>query len=394
MQKECSLCHKPFEAKNDREKFCHRPLELTCKTCGNKFYKTCCARQAQLLQKYCSKHCVFRDKEKLAQKIATQHKNDENRPPIIWPLRECATESCKSIFRPTCNQQIYCEYIFIRQCQMCGKPYRCTCREDQMFCSAKCRKADPIISKQIKEATTRTLTEKYSTNGEIISNPFQSEIIKKRIKETNLQRYGCEMAVKSRLVADKVSSTKGGDGSNRAYGGDRTGYRPDLPSTPKEPYKKLYGCQTSKGQYEVFTFLREEFPFLKIKMNERSILNPIRDQIREHYAKVQLPQEIDIYLPELKLGIEYNGVYYHNRRQFDSNYWNLEDPLDNEIELGKDFLKGILSLASGALETLSFIWEDDWYSSQKEVKCALDEIIREKVEDHFYEIAKISEAII
>lgn len=36
MQKECSLCHKPFEAKNDREKFCHRPLELTCKTCGNK----------------------------------------------------------------------------------------------------------------------------------------------------------------------------------------------------------------------------------------------------------------------------------------------------------------------------------------------------------------------
>ena len=84
----------------------------------------------------------------------------------------------------------------------------------------------------------------------------------------------------------------------------------------------------------------------------------IHDFIKEHYngeiitlSKKVIGEELDIYLPEFKLAIEFNGLYWHNEITKDKNYHK------RKSDLCKD--KGI---------QLIHIWEDDWNYKQDIVK--------------------------
>lgn len=62
---------------------------------------------------------------------------------------------------------------------------------------------------------------------------------------------------------------------------------------------------SSKPEQEIIDFILQYNPNLKIIRNDRSIItNP----------KTNSPLEIDIYIPELKLAIEYNGMYWHSEQ--------------------------------------------------------------------------------
>lgn len=70
-----------------------------------------------------------------------------------------------------------------------------------------------------------------------------------------------------------------------------------------------YGCKEcierrrSKAEIELFETIKKEYPSLKIK---HSVRNIIKNEFTNY------PIEIDIYLPEIKLGIEFNGTYWHS----------------------------------------------------------------------------------
>lgn len=53
---------------------------------------------------------------------------------------------------------------------------------------------------------------------------------------------------------------------------------------------------TSKAQYFIFEQLKKNFPNYKIVLNDKKIIKP---------------KELDIYIPSLKIGIEYDGEYWH-----------------------------------------------------------------------------------
>lgn len=71
--------------------------------------------------------------------------------------------------------------------------------------------------------------------------------------------------------------------------------------------------------------------------------------IIENSRNIISPLELDIFLPDIKLAIEFNGMYWHSLRP--------DGYHDKKIELCNK--KGI---------KLIYVWEDEWKSKNDEVK--------------------------
>lgn len=100
----------------------------------------------------------------------------------------------------------------------------------------------------------------------------------------------------------------------------------------------------SSGEDELFVFVRSLNPNLIIKRHTKSIIKP---------------QEIDIYIPELKLAIEFNGVYWHSTKHILEKNYHL-----NKTKACEE--KGIW---------LIHIWEWDWIKNKDKVKLFLKDLI-------------------
>ena len=67
-------------------------------------------------------------------------------------------------------------------------------------------------------------------------------------------------------------------------------------SYSRKKKRKRNNKKISKAQKEIYWHLTNVFPDIKIKLNDKNIISP---------------KELDIYIPELKIGIEYDGEYWH-----------------------------------------------------------------------------------
>lgn len=81
-------------------------------------------------------------------------------------------------------------------------------------------------------------------------------------------------------------------------------YRP--PRVPKPRYmNNLVSQGKSKEELEVFNMIKLEFPHLQVFESDRVILSG---------------RELDIWIPSKRLGIEFNGLYYHNSNTKSDSY--------------------------------------------------------------------------
>lgn len=103
-------------------------------------------------------------------------------------------------------------------------------------------------------------------------------------------------------------------------------------------------CQASKGEKELAAYLRQSWD---IELHDRKIIKPY---------------EIDIVIPELKLGIEYNGDFWHGEHSEKTG----GDPVAYHSKK--------LSMAHDAGYELLFVWESQWQSSTEEIKKLLDNL--------------------
>lgn len=209
-----------------------------------------------------------------------------------------------------------------------------------------CRKNDPETVAKINQKMIETSREKYG-----VDRPSQAQEVKDKIAATNLERYGVESVLQLPENREKAKAAMiekygvdnpgaseeirkkrwGKDFSDltinqqkfhypesleeglkeltlqlgrkplieeivkfSGYAGSTTLYRNGL-AKYTELYQKMFG--TSKGEEEVANFISEHSDYL-IERNNRTILAD--------------GKEIDIYLPELKIGIEYCGLYWHS----------------------------------------------------------------------------------
>ncbi len=166
-------------------------------------------------------------------------------------------------------------------------------------------------SNDFKEKSTKIFLEKYD-----VINPFQSNIIKEKIKEKNLEKYSKEYFSQSE---DNHINTMIGKHSN---------YIKYLNDSISLFYcNKEHQFEISSDNYHSRT--KNNIPLC-------TVCNPIGDSksikekelfllIKENYQDEVISSyrdglEIDIFLPELKIGFEFNGLYWHSNKFKDKNY--------------------------------------------------------------------------
>jgi hypothetical protein len=174
-----------------------------------------------------------------------------------------------------------------------------------------------------------------------VDNPSKSDFIKEKIKNTNIKKYGHDHISKNSEYRSKYKISNHNNYIN--YIGDGM---------------SLFSCD--KGINHTFEIHIDNF----IKRCESNnpictICNPIGDlkSIKEKELYLftksiydgEIIQsyrdglEIDVYLPELKLGFEFNGLYWHSEFKKDKNY---------HIDKTKYFEERGIRIVH--------IWEDDW----------------------------------
>ena len=191
--------------------------------------------------------------------------------------------------------------------------------------------------------------------------PSQSNIIKNMKVENSLLKYGVEFPSQSKIIKNiKVEN------SLLRYGVDHPTksnfFRKDFMNFSKNYIKyigdniSLYNC----GNGHEFEISSSNYHNrIKYEISMCTVCNPISDQksfkekellefIKDNYSGDIISGyrdslEIDIYIPELKIGFEFNGLYWHSEKYKDRDYH-----LNKTVYFRE---KGI---------RIIHIWEDDW----------------------------------
>lgn len=251
--------------------------------------------------------------------------------------------------------------------------------------------------KDIKEKIKNTNLEKYG-----VDNPSKNEEIKNKKIETSKKNFGTDYPLSSQIVKNKSKETL-----IKKYGIDNISKIEYIKRKKEDTCFKNNGVKYIsqsenfkdrikqkiliflKNKYGVINYINDDYIFYCEKCNKNfninkrvyqtrrelgvkicTFCNPIgsfsisgeeknlRDFIKENYdkkiisnEKIILPYEIDIFLPDLKLAFEFNGLYWHSEIYKNSNYhFNKTEECEK---------KGI---------KLIHIYEDDWLYKQNIVK--------------------------
>lgn len=263
---------------------------------------------------------------------------------------------------------------------------------------------NPFKSEEIKEKIKNSNIEKYG-----VDNPFKSEEIKEKMRKIFIEKYGVDWSSKSQIVKEKMKST-----NIEKYGVSCPLQIDWIKDKAKEAYLEKYGVSFGKINDSILQKIKDNkkkkwidkvlennkninylsidddkknyrfycdkghefeisFPLLVQRNNANTVLctlcNPVTkhvsglegqltDFIKDNYngeiienKKILFPYEIDIYLPENKLGFEFNGLYWHCEQNRESNYHLLKTEIAESLGI-----------------KLIQIYEDEWRFKQDIVK--------------------------
>lgn len=234
-------------------------------------------------------------------------------------------------------------------CKQCGKPVKYY-KSDVFseFCSVKCA----MNSDKIKQRCKEGVQAKYG-----VDNVYQSEIIKEKIRKTNLERYGYDSYLKTdefKRRSSKTCLTKYGVNCTSKIPGrlekvkktnkDRRGVDWPMQSqdvrdksikTCIEKYGTNYYAQSNafKNHFNDDEWVKnaklKEYE-TKLKNNSFRIskaekllleylLELFPDTLYQYSIDKRYPFNCDFYIPSLDLFIEYNGFWTHQDHIFDPN---------------------------------------------------------------------------
>ena len=297
---------------------------------------------------------------------------------IYWVLNGLTDfPKCKNCGKPLEKINVCIKTGYTRQ--YCG--YKClNTSEEKMYkvkqtCLKKYGVENPYASKEIQQKIKQTCLKRYgadsfnkTTQGKELYKkksllkygtefPFQSEIVKNKIKTTVLQKYGVENIFQSDFCKNKIKNVL------------LEKYNADHPMHVKEICKKVFDSRHKKfldhisfknnfveflgyvdgfytwkckkcgnvfKQSHVFhNFYLENnhiygrcekcYPInTVISTKEMYIFNELRNslknlKIEKNNRDIISPKELDIYIPEKKLAIEFDGLYWHSSATIQNN---------------------------------------------------------------------------
>ena len=228
-------------------------------------------------------------------------------------------------------------------------------------------------SDELMNKVKKTNIERYG-----FENPSKNDDIRNKTYSTNIERYGFKSPSMSDSVKNKTKDTFLGKYNvvNIMYSEE---FRKKFNISNELNYIKYLGnrnyefiCSDCGGNYDI-----DYDNYYKRKLRNVStctVCYPILEnssikeiELRNYISSIYAGEiissyrdglEIDIYLPELKIGFEFNGLYWHSDEKLDSNYHL------NKLNHFKE--RGIRIIN---------VWEDDWDFKKDIVKSQIDNLL-------------------
>lgn len=188
----------------------------------------------------------------------------------------------------------------------------------------------PFASKEVKEKIKQV-----NLNKRGVDNPFLSEEVKEKIKQTNLEKYGFPYAMQNKEIAEKSL-----DSIKRKILNLEKKNNAILEAKLIEKFgngwyllkKQLKIKEINIGKFVLIP--QEEIPKIEnyynssnagISLQEKELFefvkNNFKGEVLRNKRNVIPPYELDIYIPEKKVAIEYDGLYWHSTKNLkDKNY--------------------------------------------------------------------------
>lgn len=233
---------------------------------------------------------------------------------------------------------------------------------------------NPQQNKEIRKKTEQTLIEKYGGIG-TASKSIQEKVIKthkektgynfpgevpeniEKIKQTHRDNHGCYFNQKHILHEniEKLHNVYWVLEQNFKYGKPVIQIAKELGITPRILHKVLKECGYACNKYFIVSIEEKEVQDFISSLDVNFITNN-RTTIK--------PKELDIYIPDCNLAIEYNGLYSHS-----------ELPKRNSTGRDKNYHLNKTNLCSDKNIQLIHIFSNEWVNKKDIVKS----IIRSKL---------------
>lgn len=220
-------------------------------------------------------------------------------------------------------------------------------------------------SKQVKEKTKNTNLKKWG-----VEYPILTKEVKDKARKTLLNNYGVEHPLYSNEVLNKVKITK----ENKInFAKSQNLLTVDELSMKFNRHDKTILNAVERLNISVVRFNRDEHYYINESdlpilsdffsktdacgksYSEKELVDFVKsicsDEVMENTKRIISPKELDIYIPKMKLAIEYNGLHWHDENHVDKNYHLVKTNMCNE--------KGI---------DLIHVFEDDWLEHKEIVK--------------------------
>lgn len=254
----------------------------------------------------------------------------------------------------------------IRVCETCGKEFISTEDEEMRFakrgqafnCSPECKKIchykrvsnsvkstfnDPVRGEEVRNKMKKTCLEKYGTES-----AWASDVVKDKIRKTILNKYGVDHLSKSKEIQEiKKANSLIKWGVEHPISAKEV--RDKSISTMIERYGVDHFPQSpvSAGEIEIADFIKSIYNGDVIR-NTRSVLGG---------------KELDIYIPDKKLAIEFCGAYWHSDV-------NLKEFHRIELSEAQSYhFNKFLACAKLGIRLLT-IWDFDW-DLRRDVWCSM-----------------------
>lgn len=239
---------------------------------------------------------------------------------------------------------------------------------------------NPGATKEAIEKRRQTMLQKYG-----VENAYQSEEIKQKLKEIFLNKYGVEYPTQIKEIKDKVAATnierygvdnpmKVGEFATAARNTSEINaqkYAEEndllLVRDLKENYKGHWVEKVDLIHHNGLTFIKKEDlkkveDYCEINIfkgtshKEKEIVDFVRSfydgEIIENSRKIIAPKELDIFIPEKNVAIEFDGLFWHSELNVTNKNYHLEKTKKCEE-------KNI---------RLIHIFEDEWMNKQDIIK--------------------------
>lgn len=398
----CEVCGQEFKTNSKIRKLCYTSHTLKCVICGNSFLanvytpaRTCspkCSRELikrESLEKY-----GVKNRSALPESIAKQKKTNLERYGVdnIFKSEEFR-EKQKQInlekygVEYSVQREDVKEKIKQTNLKKYGVEYACTSKQakektrqtnlkrygvehvfqDKNF-QDRAKKSNLerygteyyVQNENFKEKAKSTNLEKYG-----VENPMQSAEIQKRVEKTSLEKYGTRRPQQSEEIKSRITEKNILNHADTLPELQRNNYL-EFKKNPKE-YVSRALRETKFGTFKIAhdtgladpTLIEEvinknlqDLTFTRLPHMEQEVSSFIlaldKDIAVEHHnRKILEGKEIDIYLPQYKIGIECNPTFTHNSTN--TNILGLDDckPLSatyHQWKTDKSLEKGIFLL--------------------------------------------------